>query len=157
MAKPILTTALQGAMIGGLIALTVVAIGALPGVGNSQTATPAAHADKYAYFPTQQDRQELSACISTRTPSTQEADCLIPITNRILFETMNDLKTIKEWPAYPSQTISFMRLAGHFCKLPDNPPALLMPNNCLGAEGRKAGEAVTAGLRQVLHAMLAKK
>jgi hypothetical protein len=78
-------------------------------------AVPQAYAQSpgnYTYIPTQQDRHEISQCVIAGGVGTQFTDCIMPVINRIMFETMNTMKALHDsWPTHPSQVVVMMRLA----------------------------------------------
>ena len=109
----------------------------------------------YTYVPTEQDREEIRACVNAARPNTSAVDCVMPTANRITSTMMKEIDR-PGWPAHPSQMTVMLQSAGLKCGMPaDNPSAPVPPSAkpCLDVEARKAALAVVLGLRDFLKAI----
>jgi hypothetical protein len=102
----------------------------------------------YVYTPTDQDRDELKACLNQHTPV---ADCLKNITARIWLDAMDQARRAQRegWPPdHPLQMVVMAREAANTCKLPDHPALILSEQRspCLRAETQKIIDAIVISL-----------
>ncbi len=106
----------------------------------------------YRYIPTQQDREEIRACVAASRPDTTAIDCVMPTVSRITSKMMQETGG-PQWPEHPSQAAVMIEVAGLKCGMPaDDPQAPVPPaaKSCLDAEMHKAVMAIVTALRDYM-------
>jgi hypothetical protein len=80
----------------------------------------ASQASAFTYFPTQQDRQDIAACMD-REGHTMDGlrVCVVNVGQALVLREVPRKR--KAWSDHPSQIEVWLRLAGASCGLPDNP------------------------------------
>jgi len=111
---------------------------------------------RYTYIPTQQDREEIRACVATARPDTTAIDCVMPTVNRIT-STMLQETGGSQWPAHPSQAAVMIEVAGLKCGMPADDPQAPVPASakpCLDAETHKAVMAIVTAIGAYLDSIV---